>query len=139
MKQFIVSLYARSRTLDLDRITRLLGVEPTGGHRRGDLSELGTYSYLDTYWWIGSGVGDEATMEAHAESLVALLAPLVPEVVESTGSRKLDLSIGVGIMYDTYTTSVRLPADLVAFAARVGAGFEVSSYPTEFDEVESQP
>jgi hypothetical protein len=55
----------------------------------------------------------------------------VPDLA-STGD--LDLTIGVGIMHDSYTTSVRLPRMLVAFAGQIGASFEVSSYPTEFDD-----
>ena len=135
MKQFFVTLYARSRSLSAGEITRLLGAEPTGGHQRGTLAETGDRSYIDTYWWVDSGLGDEASMESHGGSLVARLAPLVPKVAERIETGELDLKIGVGIMYDTYTTSVHLPHALVAFAARVGASFEVSSYPTEFDSL----
>ena len=133
MKQFIVSLSAQSWTLDLATITRLIGCEPTGGHEPRVLAETGDRSCINTYWWVDSGTGDEATMQDHADSLMSRLAPLVAEVVELTSSGDLDDCIGVGIMYDTYTTSVRLPPRLVAFAADLGASFEVSSYPTEFD------
>ena len=75
-------------------------------------------------------------MKAHAASLEALLRRVDPGVADLTASGRLELWMKVGILYDTYTTSARLPRDLVALAARLGATIEVSSYPTEFAEEE---
>ncbi len=138
MKEYIVSIYVRSRSIDLAGITRLMGVEPNGGHNQGEVGGRGDRCYLDNFWWLDSGAGDEATMEVHGESLIASLSMLSPEVAPLASSGDLEVSIGVGIMSDTYTTSVRLPRELVAFASRIGASFEVSSYPTEFEAGDSR-
>ena len=78
---------------------------------------------------LDSNSGDEATMEEHTELLISRLSP---NVVGLALIGDLDISIGVGVMSDSYTTSVRLPRNLVAFAGRIGASFDVSYYPTDF-------
>ena len=146
MKRFIVSLTVRSRTIDPDEIGRLLGCAASSCHRRGDVPEWagtsigGKCSMLDHFWHRSSqGAGENATMAAHAASLVALLYQADPDIADLTASGRLELWINVGILYDTYTTSVRLPFDLIALAARLGATIEVSSYPTEFNVPEPEP
>jgi hypothetical protein len=134
VKKFIVSIYARSRSLDPGKITRLMGVSPSGSHLKGDLSASGKSCYLDHFWWLGSGLGEDGTMDDYGGALMAILSQMSSEVPDLVASRDLDLTIGVGILYDTYTTSVRLPREFVAFASRIGAVIEVHSYPTEFDE-----
>ncbi len=136
MKQYIVSLYIRSRSLSPAEITRLMGTEPSCHHEKGSLNDLGTACFLNHFWRLVSEEGDEASLASHLDSLMSRLSGWPPTSGDPAPG-DLDIVLGVGVMSDTYTTSVLLSRSLVRFASGIGAGIEVSTYPTVFDETDS--
>jgi len=136
MKQYIVTLNARSRSLPLAEISRQMGVEPSpGSHAKGDADERGRVCYIASFWRLDSDAGDAATVEDHCRSLRSRLPRGRPPRTAGSGG-DLEVCLSVGVMYDTFTASVPLPPALVELAHDLGAGIEVSCYPTRFDETD---
>lgn len=134
MKQYVMALNARSRSLPLAEICRRMGAEPSPDScEKGDLDARGGLCFIATFWRLDSEAGDEATVEEHCRSLRTKLPPGHPPLHAEPGG-DLEVWLSIGVLYDTYTVSVVLPAALVALACDLGATVEVSCYPTSFDE-----
>jgi hypothetical protein len=129
MKEYIVSLNVRSRVLDLAEIIRLMGAEPSGSHVKGDLNAKGNACYVSNFWWVTAEAGEDATVDAQLDFIAAKLTRRQlghdPQLLG-----ELEIWVSVGVMYDTYTASVMLSSKLIRFANDLGAGIEVSTYPT---------
>jgi hypothetical protein len=136
MKEYIVSLNVRSRVLDLAEIIRLMGAEPSGSHVKGDLNAKGNACYASNFWCLNAEVEEDATIDAQLDFIEAKLTQKWlghdPQLLGD-----LEIWVSVGVMYDTYTASVMLSSKLIRFANDLGAGIEVSTYPTEFDQINS--
>ncbi|HEY3266980.1 MAG TPA: hypothetical protein VGM37_08655 [Armatimonadota bacterium] len=135
MKQFLAALHIASETATLEEITRAAGVEPAAdSFGKGDRRGLRETPCPETVWTFYSPAPEMAGIEEH---LAALLAGFPMDRLRGPGlPADRTITLDIAVLYDTFTASVALPAELLRPFVQAGAGIEISCYPTSFEEAE---
>jgi hypothetical protein len=76
--------------LDLESITREMGVDPTHAHRQGELGEL-KEPYPTDVWLLSSPLGTSESLDAHLSWLAAVLLPRKEYIFQLKHTSKVDV------------------------------------------------
>jgi hypothetical protein len=120
MKEYLVSLDILTPLISPRQFTNRFGVAASLFQTR-KLKK-------DILWSLESHLGGKATLADHVKAIFKKIPVIVLE-----GKRfPTSAYINVGVLYDTYTCSVGVPADCVSLLEKHGLGMEFSCYPTDF-------
>jgi len=134
MRTHLAAIHVCSSEASLEQISDVLGWDPDSSScNKGDIRGKGPSK--TTVWKLESDVDETAGIADHLAwfrtefPLERLRDPRLP------ADRTVYLDIAV--MFDTFTCSISLSADLLRPFVEVGAGIEITCYPSTFDSDES--
>lgn len=91
-----LELRVMGRDLEPREVSRLLGLEPTISHRRGDDRTGTAAKYSEGLWAWGPGMAESAPLGEHMGALLDVLEPKVATLhqIRKSGSR-MDIFVGI--------------------------------------------
>jgi hypothetical protein len=123
MQEFMVSLDLETPPLSARQFFDCFGVEAKHFKVKKTHGKL--------LWRMESKLGAKAALKSHVKSIFkrTLLMNLPGSVKRSRYAPLLN----VGVMYDSYTCTLDLPAESIKLMIRHGVGIQLCCYPTDFE------
>jgi hypothetical protein len=123
MKEFMVSLDVETARLSARQFTDGFGVEAKHFKVKKTQGKL--------LWRMESTLGVKAALKSHIKSIFKR-TPFMNLPGSVKRSREAPF-LNVGVMYDSYTCTVDLPAESIKLMTRHGVGIQLCCYPTDFE------
>ncbi len=123
MQEFMVSLEVETPPLSATQFTDYFGVEAKHFKVKKIQGKL--------LWRMESKLGAKAALKSHITSIFKR-APLM-NLSGSVKRSRYAPFLNVGVMYDSYTCAIDLPADSMKLMTRYGVGIQLCCYPTDFE------
>lgn len=141
MESFTVSFDVRTKAMDLEELSRRLGVYPSKySYEKGQaypvpIKRLNLVRYAYTWWRLESSAGRKASLQRHLRSVFLKLPKL------KLRNRKLlpkdcQLCLRIGVFFDTQMNSIEIPVRYLTCISRLNAGIEVSFYSCYFESTQ---
>ena len=123
MREFMVSLEVETPPLSVRQFTDCLGVEAKHFKVKKTQGKF--------LWRMESKLRAKAALKSHIRSIFKM-NPLMNLPGSVKRSRYVPF-LNVGVMYDSYTCTVDLPAESIKLMTRHGVGIQLCCYPTDFE------
>ena len=123
MKEFMVSLDVETPPLSARQFMDCFGVEAKYFKVKKIRGKL--------LWRTESKLGFKTALKSHIKSIFRK-TPLMNSSGPEKRSRYTPF-LNVGVMYDSYTCTVDLPAESIKLMTRHGVGIQLCCYPTDFE------
>src|SRR5215469_13535838 len=91
---FSATLRIYGEALDLNEITRSMGLVPTHTHKKGESRRPGAPPYLDDAWLYSAGLPEDAPLDDHLQTLWADVAPARDFLLALKAKYKVDVFCG---------------------------------------------
>ena len=131
MMKITASLRITAIDLDPLMVSRVLGVDPSYSHRRGDAHEGRAgrrYAPLaEGMWSLQSPVPDDEPIDAHIMSILAMVETSKLAVIQAHGHR-VDIFVGV-FLDDFEPVGLRLAGNTLERLGEIGATVDIAIYP----------
>jgi hypothetical protein len=82
-----------------EEITKILGIQPTKSWRKGELIPKTSLPHKTNGWLIESGLGKNAELENHLESLKHILNPAIDKIEQLPKETEAEISCVVNIYH----------------------------------------
>jgi Domain of unknown function (DUF4279) len=109
--------------LDLDGVTRALGLAPTHTHKLGDLSPQ-KHPYPSDMWYLDSPLGENQPLEFHLSWLAERLLPLKEQILSLKKDAKVDIYCSMGSA--TEQSNLYLSGQTLKVFTELGIALDVS-------------
>ena len=123
MKEFMVLLDVETPPLSARQFTDYFGVEAKYFKVKKTQGKL--------MWRVESTLGAKTALKSHIKSIFKK-APLMNSPGPGKRAQYVPF-LNVGVMYDSYTRTVDLPAESIKLMTRHGVGIQLCCYPTNFE------
>lgn len=123
-------------TIDLDRITQVLGLIPSRVQRRGELVGRGTSIRSESSWHLSSTLEESAPLADHLLQLVVTLEPRAAALPLATRDAQI---ASLFCFYEAragFGSVLTLPPELLGRISALGVPLQIDVYP--LDEAESE-
>jgi hypothetical protein len=121
---YSATLRIHGKNLDLDGITRAIGIQPTHTHRCGDQIEWLDTTYEDDAWHLESGLDDSAHLSDHLRILWSQIQPSTEYLREL--KNRYSVSVFCGYRSNCDNAGLDLPHDAVKIFTELEVPFSLS-------------
>ena len=121
---YSATLRIHGKNLDLDGITRIIGVQPTHIHRYGDQIEWLDTTYEDDAWHLESGLDDSTHLSEHLRIIWARIQPSTEFIREL--KKRYSVSVFCGYRSDCDNAGLELPYDALKIFTELEVPFGLS-------------
>jgi hypothetical protein len=129
MKQYMVSFDVNSAQATLQELATVLG-EPDPVSKDKGTERISGKVWERARWIMESKAGKSASLEEHLEALLVRI-PL-EKLNDGSLPDNCGLLMSIGVLYDTYTGSLRVPPEVLERLGEYSIALEVAWYPTDF-------
>jgi hypothetical protein len=91
---FSATLRIHGEALDLNEITRSMGLVPTHTHKKGESRRPGGHPYRHDAWHYSAGLPEDAALDDHLQTLWADVAPARDFLLAVKAKYKVDVFCG---------------------------------------------